>query len=147
MILWVFIEFFGVKIGIIDIYRYLPIFYSYFFRNSSTSARAPQSRFFGGKIGDFTEFFLNFPQIDFSSAFSSRCRPKTDFSGIYRSKKTIFCSLPVSQHIYIFFNFFFTKDHIVDLGDEYNLKTKFSSYINIYVDDGQQENKYGARSV
>ena len=27
MILWVFIEFFGVKIVITDIYRYLPIFY------------------------------------------------------------------------------------------------------------------------
>ena len=35
MILGVFIEFFGVKIVITDI---LPIFYRYFFRNSSTSA-------------------------------------------------------------------------------------------------------------
>ena len=32
-------------------YRYLPIFYLYFFINFNTSARAPQSRFFGGKIG------------------------------------------------------------------------------------------------
>ena len=37
-------------------YRYLPIFYRYFFRNSSTSARAPQSRFFSGKIGIFRFF-------------------------------------------------------------------------------------------
>ena len=70
MILWVFIEFFGVKIVItdiyryfIDIYRYLPIFYRYlsifyryFFRNSNTNARAPQSRFFGGKINIFRFF-------------------------------------------------------------------------------------------
>ena len=63
MILWVFIEFFEVKIVITDIYRYLsifyrylPIFYRYFFRNSSTSARVPQSRFFGGKI-DIFRFF------------------------------------------------------------------------------------------
>ena len=55
MILWVFIEFFGVKMVITDIYRYL-------FKNSSTSARALQLRFFDGKIGDFT---------DFSSTFSS----------------------------------------------------------------------------
>ena len=32
-------------------YRYLPIFYRYFFRNFSTSVRAPQSRLFDGKIG------------------------------------------------------------------------------------------------
>ena len=31
----------------------LPIFYRYFLKNSCTSARAPQSRFFGGKIGFF----------------------------------------------------------------------------------------------
>ena len=58
-------------------YRYLPIFYRYFFKNSCTSARAPQSRFFGGKIGffrffglkidDFTDFSPIFPLIDFSS--------------------------------------------------------------------------------
>ena len=76
-----------------DIYRYLSIFYRYFFRNFSTSARAPQSRFFGGKL-----VFANFSAKNrrfyrFSSAFSSRCRPKTDFSAIYRPKKTIFCSL------------------------------------------------------
>ena len=54
-----------------DIYRYLPIFYQYFFRNSSTSACAPQSRFFGGKsvFSDFSvknlRFYRFFP--DFSS--------------------------------------------------------------------------------
>ena len=63
MILWVFIKNFGVKIVITNIYRYLPIFtdilpifYRYFFKNSCTSARAPQSRFFGGKIGFFRFF-------------------------------------------------------------------------------------------
>ena len=63
MILWVFIEFFGIKIVITDIYRYftdiLPIFsdiFRYFFRNSSTSTRVPQLRFFDGKI-DFFRFF------------------------------------------------------------------------------------------
>ena len=84
-------------------YRYLPIFYRYFFKNSCTSARAPQSRFFGGKIGffpifrrkigDFTDFSPIFPLIDFFSDFSSRCQPKTDFSAKYRPKKPIFCSL------------------------------------------------------
>ena len=46
-----------------DIYQYftdiLPIFYRYlpyFLKNSCTSARAPQSRFFGGKIGFFRFF-------------------------------------------------------------------------------------------
>ena len=65
MILWVFIKIFGVKIVITDIYRYLSIFYRYFFRNFSTRARAPQSRFFGVKIG----IFPNFPLIDFSYVF------------------------------------------------------------------------------
>ena len=88
-------------------YRYLPIFYRYFFKNSCTSARAPQSRFFGGKIGffpifqrkigDFTDFSPIFPLIDFSSDFSSRCRPKTDFSAKYRPKKPIFCSLVIIE--------------------------------------------------
>ena len=91
MILWVFIKNFGVKIVITDIYRY-------FFRNFRTSARAPQSRFFSGKIGIFRFFGEKsvilpiFPLIDFSSALSSRCRPKTDFSAIYRPKKPIFLS-------------------------------------------------------
>ena len=51
----------------------------------------------------------------------------------------------ITTYLYFFQLFFLTKDHIVDLGDEYNPKTKFSSHINIYVDDGQQENKYGAQ--
>ena len=125
MILWVFIKIFGVKIVITDIYRYLPIFYrylpifyrylpifyQYFFKNSCTSARAPQSRFFGGKIGffsifrrkigDFTDFFPIFPLIDFSSDFSSRCRPKTNFSAKYRPKKPIFCSLDEITILYV----------------------------------------------
>ena len=74
MILWVFIEFFWSQNShyrylpifyrylsifyryFTDIYRYLPIFDRYFFRNSNTSTRAPQSRFFGGKIGIFRFF-------------------------------------------------------------------------------------------
>ena len=81
-------------------YRYLPIF----FRNSSTSARVPQSRFFGGKIGIFRFFGEKsailpiFPLIDFSSAFSSQCRSKTNFSVIYWPKKPIFLSL-VKLHV------------------------------------------------
>ena len=80
-------------------YRYLPIFDRYFFRNFSTSARAPQSRLFDGKIsisrffGEKSTILPIFPLIDFSFAFSSRCRPKTDISVIYRPNKTIFCSL------------------------------------------------------
>ena len=61
MILWVFIEFFGVKIIITDIYRYFIDIYRYFYRNSSTSARAPQSRFFEKKLAIlpiFPRFFL-----------------------------------------------------------------------------------------
>ena len=101
MILWVFIEFFRVKIVIIDIYRYfidilstftdiLPIFFQKFQHKRACSTVAIfrwKNRFFPifrQKIDDFT---------DFSSVFSSRCLPKTDFSTIYRSKKTIFCSL------------------------------------------------------
>ena len=124
MILWVFIKFFGVKIVITDILPIftdiLPIFYRYFFKNSCTSARAPQSRFFGGKIGFFRFFgeksvFFRFfgeksailsifPLIDFSFDFSSRCRPKTDFSAKYRPKKPIFCSLVLcTPLIYTFF--------------------------------------------
>ena len=63
MILWVFIKNFGVKIGITDIYRYFTDIYRYFtdiyryfFKKFCTSARAPQSRFFGGKIGFFRFF-------------------------------------------------------------------------------------------
>ena len=77
-------------------YRYLQIFFDilsiFFFKNFSTSARAPQSRFFDGN-----RYFPIFPSIDFSSVFSSRCRMKTDFSEIYRPKKMIFCSLIISK--------------------------------------------------
>ena len=110
-------------------YRYLPIFYRYFtdiyryfFKNSCTSARAPQSRFFGGKIG-FFQFFGKksailsiFPLIDFSSDFSSRCRPKTDFSAKYRPKKPIFRFLLVStteliQDLYLFYGYGSTRKY------------------------------------
>ena len=101
-------------------YRYLPIFYRYlpiftdilpiftdilliFFQKflhkracSTVAIFRWKNRFFPifrRKIGDFT---------DFSSDFSSRCRPKTDFSAKYRSKKPIFCSMvPNSTHIHI----------------------------------------------
>ena len=36
-----------------DIYRYFIYILAIFFRNFSTSAHAPQLRFFGGKIGIF----------------------------------------------------------------------------------------------
>ena len=36
--------------------------------------------------------------IDFSSTFSSRCRPKTDFLAIYWPKKSIFLSLATSKY-------------------------------------------------
>ena len=113
MILWVFIKKFGVKIVITDIYRYftdiyryLPIFYRYlpiFFQKflhkcacSTVAIFRWKNRFFPifwRKIGDFIDFSPIFPLIDFSSDFSSRCRPKTDFSAKYRPKKPIFCSL------------------------------------------------------
>ena len=100
MILWVFIEFFGAKIVITDIYRYfidilpiftdiLPIFYRYFFKNQYFPI-------FRRKIGYFIDFSPIFPLIDFSSTFSSWCLSKTDFSAIYRSKKPIFLSLDVT---------------------------------------------------
>ena len=129
MILWVFIKFFGVKIVITDIYqylpiftdiyRYLPIFYRYlpiftdilpiFFQKflhkracSTIAIFRWKNRFFPifrRKIGDFTDFSPIFPLIDFSSDFSSRCRPKTDFSAKYRPKKPIFCSLVLSTNL------------------------------------------------
>ena len=74
-------------------FRYLPIYYRYFFsRNLSTSAPSPQSLFFGGN-----RYFSIFPLIDISSVFSSRRRLKTDFSAIYQSTKMIFCSLIITE--------------------------------------------------
>ena len=73
-------------------YRYLPISYRYFtdiFSEISAQARLLHSRnfsIFRRKIDDFTDFFF---------VFSSRCKPKTDFSAIYRPKKMIFCSLVI----------------------------------------------------
>ena len=58
-------------------------------------------RFFGKKIGDFTDFPPIFPQIDFSSAFSSRCRLKIDFSAINRPKKPIFLSMIMDIHLHV----------------------------------------------
>ena len=57
------------------------------------------SDFFGGKIGDFTDFPPIFLRIDFSFAFSSRCRPKTDFSAINRPKKPTFLSMVIADHL------------------------------------------------
>ena len=89
-----------------DIYRYLliftdilPIFFQKFLHKRACSTVTIfrwKNRFFPifrRKIGDFTDFSPIFPLIDFSSDFSSRCRPKTDFSANYRPKKPIFCSL------------------------------------------------------
>ena len=114
MILWVFIKIFGVKIVITDIYRYftdiyryftdilpiftdiLPIFFQKFLHKCACSTVAIfrwKNRFFPifrRKIGDFTDFSPIFPLIDFSSDFSSRCRPKTDFSAKISAEKTDF---------------------------------------------------------
>ena len=91
-------------------YRYFTDIYRYFtdiFSEISAPARVLHNRdfsvenwyfpIFRRKIGDFTYFSPIFPLIDFSSVFSSRCRPKTDFSAIYQPKKTIFCSLAKSS--------------------------------------------------
>ena len=98
MILWVFIEFFGVKIIITDIYRYLLIFtnilsiftniLSIFFQKFQHKRAYSTIAIFRWKNRLFYRFFP-----DFSSTFYSRCRPKTDFSMIYRPKKAFFCSL------------------------------------------------------
>ena len=88
MILWVFIEPFGVKIVIT--YRYFTDIYRYFidiFSEIPAQTHVIYSR-------DFSPIF---PLIDFSSAFSFRCLLKTDFSAIYRSKKLIFLSLYTSK--------------------------------------------------
>ena len=87
-------------------YRYLLIFYRYLsiifqkfqhMRACSTVAifRWKNRYFpiFQRKIGNFINFSPIFLLIDFSSTFSSRCQPKTDFWAKYRPKKTIFLSL------------------------------------------------------
>ena len=103
MILWIFIEFFGVKIVITDIYRYftdiLPIFFQKFQHKRSCSIVA----IFRRKINYFIDFSPIFPLINFFSAFSFRYRLKTDFSMIYRQKKMIFCSTTNYLFYYIFF--------------------------------------------
>ena len=94
-------------------YRYLLIFYRYFtdiyryftdiFSKIPAQARVLHSRDFSVEKSVFSDFSAKnrrfyrfspiFPLIDFSSDFSSRCWPKTDFSTKYRPKKPIFCSL------------------------------------------------------
>ena len=69
MILWVFIEFFRVKIVITDIFSEIP-----------TQAYVLHSRDFSVEKSTILPIFT---LIDFSSTFSSRCRTKTDFSTIY----------------------------------------------------------------
>ena len=98
-----------------DIYRYftdilpiftdiLPIFFQKFLHKRACSTVAIfrwKNRFFPifrRKIGDFTDFSPISPLIDFSSDFSSPCRPKTDFSEKYRPKKPIFCSLVLAYY-------------------------------------------------
>ena len=105
MILWVFIKFFGVKIVITDIYRYFTDIYRYFtdvFSKIPAQARVLHSCDFSVEKSVFSDFstknrrfYQFFP--DFSSDFSSRCLPKTDFSAKYRPKKLIFCSLHLTQ--------------------------------------------------
>ena len=138
MILWVFIKFFGVKIVITDIYqifyRYLPIFYRYlsiFFQKFLHKRACSTVAIFGWKnrvfpifrrkIGDFTDFSPIFHLVDFSSDFSSWCRPKTDFSAKYRSKKLIFCSL-VKHHKLNNKNTFFFLSFIINDKNHYSYK-------------------------
>ena len=67
----------------------LPIFFQKFLHKRACSTVAIfrwKNRFFPifrRKIGDFTDFSPIFPLIDFSYDFSSRCRPKIDFSAKY----------------------------------------------------------------
>ena len=83
-------------------YRYLPIFFQKFQHKRACSTIAIfrwknwYFSIFRRKIDDFTNFSPIFHLIDFSFAFSSRCRPKTNFSAIYQPKKTIFCSLSMT---------------------------------------------------
>ena len=69
-------------------YRYLPILFHKFQHKRVCSTVAIfrwKNRYFPifrRKIGDFTNFF---------SAFSSRCRSKTDFSGFINLKNRFFC--------------------------------------------------------
>ena len=58
-----------------------------------------QHSIFRRKIDDFYPFSPFFLEIAFSSAFSSRCRPKTDFSTINRPKKPIFLSMLLAGQI------------------------------------------------
>ena len=103
MILWVFIEFFEVKIVITDIYRHFTDILSIFFQKfqykraySTVTIFRWKNWYFPNfrlKISDFIDLSSIFLLINFSSVFSSRCRLKTDFSTIYRPKKMIFYSL------------------------------------------------------
>ena len=94
-----------------DIYRYFTDIYRYFtdiFSKNPAQARVLHSRDFSVEKSVFSDFSPKnrrfyrfspiFPLIDFSSDFSSRCRPKTDFSAKYWPKKPIFCSLYVTPH-------------------------------------------------
>ena len=84
-------------------YRYLSIFIDIlpiFFHKFQHKRACSTVSIFQWKNRFFFRFFEEksanlpiFPLIDFSSIFSSRCRPKIDFSAIYRPKKTIFYSL------------------------------------------------------
>ena len=84
-------------------YRYLPIFYRYFidiFSEIPVQTPVLHSRDFSVEksvFSDFTDFSPIFLLVAFSSTFSSRCRPKTNFSAIYRSKKPIFLSLIITM--------------------------------------------------
>ena len=82
MILWVFIEFFGVKIVITDIYRYFTDIYRYFtniFSEISVQARVLRCRDFSVEKSVFSHFsannwrfyrfFPDFPSDRFSLCF------------------------------------------------------------------------------
>ena len=82
-----------------DIYRY----FTDIFSKIPAQACVLHSRDFSMEKSVFSDFspknrrfYRFFP--DFSSDFSFRCRPKTDFSAKYRPKKPIFCSLDRTEH-------------------------------------------------
>ena len=81
---------------IADFFILSAIYRCFFQPKRACEARAPQSRFFSGKIGIF-RFFADFLTSDYLLQKSFPCRPKTDFSVIFRPKNPIFLSLGVTH--------------------------------------------------
>ena len=105
MILWIFIEFFGVKIVIIDIYRYFTdiIFQKFQHKRAYSTVAIFQWKnryfpFFRRKIDDFTDFFSRF----FLCFFFSVPVENRFFDDI-SIKKTIFYSLGTTLNKFYLF--------------------------------------------